>query len=1085
LSLSAVFVLGAGRAVAQDVDDALAIEVDLPSTLSCGQSYQALVTMQNTGTTTWTEAEGYRLGAVDDGDDLFGPGRVFLPDGVTVAPGESYTFTLTLTAPTTGGWYRTDWRMLREYVAWFGEMAARDVHVECPPPGVDDAMVIEADLPSTLSCGQSYRASVTMQNTGTTTWTEAEAIRLGAIGNSDDLGGPGRIYLPAGLSVLPNEGYTFTMTLTAPTTPGTYVTDWRMLREGVAWFGQAVARDVQVDCLPPGVDDAMVIEADLPSTLSCGQSYRASVTMQNTGSTTWTEGEAIRLGAVGNSDDLGGPVRFYLPAGLSVLPGESYTFTMMLTAPTTPGVYLTDWQMLRESVAWFGQVAAQNVAVSCEPAYNGARIVSVSRPDLMAPGGSAEVSVTVENTGSTTWDPASYFLGAVNDEMAWGLNRVPLDQPVAPGNQTVFTFSITAPSTTGLYDFHWRMVQEPVEWFGESTGDQQIFVWGGFNSAGFVSQSGVPANLVAGQTAMVSVTMENTGTTVWEPSADYFLGSINPYNNQVWGVARVSLDHPVQPLERTTFTFMITAPSMPGPHHFQWQMVQELVEWFGTPTPDSIIVVGSPDDMAVPVGHTIPESMSSGTLYLVTVTMENTGSSIWTRDGDGPPDGSRGYKLAVKSGALIPVGTRIPMTFGDEVEPGEAYTFVTVLVPPEGLSFASAEFQMIHEGLGWFGESLRVGVAIDGAEGGCTVNLDPPSGPPGTLVTVTPAACTFDPRSRLAFSFGDPQQHGYSLVPVSYTLLGPMQIDFLVPSDADCGSHYVTVRQRRLARRQRRLDPTPPAEFNVTGPCDSSRRNSFDVLSYNVHLLPILDDSDGYRAGLIATHPDLKGHDAIVFVEAIDDNRWVLINRLRQDYPYVTPVITSAAHPDNGGVFIMSKWPIDAQWQHVFEHCHGDLPTNPPDCRAAKGVNYARINKAGQPYHLLGTHFDAGFESGDYFARQLQTDEMAALYFGAQAEQPVIMAGDFNIDKVSRDPARQVEYAYLLDTLRVTAPSDPPYPPNQGTNPKGEWIDFVFYSNAHLVPRESFNYVVKPRDAGGGDLSDHYAVLGRFRFLPP
>ncbi|MGH9459875.1 MAG: hypothetical protein ACRD1X_01560, partial [Vicinamibacteria bacterium] len=91
LVLSTVLVLGAGNADAQEGDDAAVIDSDLPSTLSCGQSYLASVTMQNTGATVWTEAEGYRLGALDDSDDLFGPGRVFLPDGVSVAPGESYT----------------------------------------------------------------------------------------------------------------------------------------------------------------------------------------------------------------------------------------------------------------------------------------------------------------------------------------------------------------------------------------------------------------------------------------------------------------------------------------------------------------------------------------------------------------------------------------------------------------------------------------------------------------------------------------------------------------------------------------------------------------------------------------------------------------------------------------------------------------------------------------------------------------------------------------------------------------------------------------------------------------------------------
>jgi endonuclease/exonuclease/phosphatase family metal-dependent hydrolase len=701
----------------------------------------------------------------------------------------------------------------------------------------------------------------------------------------------------------------------------------------------------------------------------------------------------------------------------------------------------------------------------------------------MLPGGTAVVSVTMENTGTTTWDPATYSLGAVDNDLTWGLNRIPLDSPVAPGHQKVFTFTITAPGAVGVYNFHWRMVQEYVEWFGESTANQQIYVWGGFNSATFVSQSGVPASLLAGQTASVSITMENTGTTIWDPKADYFLGSINPENNQVWGLARVPLDRPVQPLERITFTFTITAPSTPGPYNFQWQMLQEFVEWFGTPTPNAIILVGSPDDMAVPVGHTIPDRMSSGTRYLIAVTMQNTGTSTWSRDGGGPPDGSQGYRLAVKSGALLPAGTRFYMMPGDQVSPGETYTFRTTLVPPAGLSFASAEFQMIHEGSGWFGESLTVGVTIDDPQGNCTVNLEPPNGPPGTRVTLTPAGCTFETNSRVVFSFGDPGQHGYSLVQVSPTWVSPTQITFTVPPDAGCGSHYATVRKRRV-------DATPPAEFNVTAPCDPSRRNSFDVLSYNVHLLPYLDDSDGYRAGLIAKHPDVKPHDAVVFVEAMDDHRSNLIIGLRQDYPYATPVIDSTAHDVNGGVFIMSKWPIEVRWQHVFEHCHGDLPTNPPDCMAAKGVVYARINKAGQPYHLFGTHFDAGFDSGDYFARQLQIDEMAAFeaavfHLGVGADQPVFMAGDFNIDKISSKPDRQVEYAYLLNTLRVTAPSEPPYPPYQGTLPNGEWIDFVFYSNAHLVPRESFNYVLKPGDAGGGDLSDHYAVLGRFRFAPP
>jgi hypothetical protein len=56
------------------------------------------------------------------------------------------------------------------------------------------------------------------------------------------------------------------------------------------------------------------------------------------------------------------------------------------------------------------------------------------------------------------------------------------------------------------------------------------------------------------------------------------------------------------------------------------------------------------------VSHTIPDTMTGGETYPVSITVLNTGISSWTRDGDGPPDGSRGYKLEVKFSGLVPLG---------------------------------------------------------------------------------------------------------------------------------------------------------------------------------------------------------------------------------------------------------------------------------------------------------------------------------------------------------------------------------------------------------------------------------------------
>ncbi len=104
-------------------------------------------------------------------------------------------------------------------------------------------------------------------------------------------------------------------------------------------------------------------------------------------------------------------------------------------------------------------------------------------PSLMTPGQQASVSITMKNTGTTTWlptamDPNAFRLGAQNpqDNSVWGFNRVQLTTQVSPGGQYTFQFTVTAPSTSGTYNFQWRMVQELVTWFGDSTPNLQVSV---------------------------------------------------------------------------------------------------------------------------------------------------------------------------------------------------------------------------------------------------------------------------------------------------------------------------------------------------------------------------------------------------------------------------------------------------------------------------------------------------------------------------------------------------------------------------------------------------------------------------------
>jgi YD repeat-containing protein len=113
------------------------------------------------------------------------------------------------------------------------------------------------------------------------------------------------------------------------------------------------------------------------------------------------------------------------------------------------------------------------------------------------------------------------------------------------------------------------------------------------NNAAFISQS-APTTLIAGQTANVSVTMQNTGTTTWTTAEGYKLGSQNPQDNGTWGTGRVALPASVAPGGQATFNFNVTAPTTPGTYNFQWRMLREGVEWYGGYTTNVTVTVNNP-----------------------------------------------------------------------------------------------------------------------------------------------------------------------------------------------------------------------------------------------------------------------------------------------------------------------------------------------------------------------------------------------------------------------------------------------------------------------------------------------------------
>lgn len=118
----------------------------------------------------------------------------------------------------------------------------------------DAAEFVKQVVPEIVAPGAQVSATITMRNSGSTTWTAAAGYKLGSQNPQDNVTwGTRRVLMPPGAQVLPGKNFTFSLTLPAPATPQTSHFQWRMVHEGAHWFGQrTVDRFVHVKARPDG-----------------------------------------------------------------------------------------------------------------------------------------------------------------------------------------------------------------------------------------------------------------------------------------------------------------------------------------------------------------------------------------------------------------------------------------------------------------------------------------------------------------------------------------------------------------------------------------------------------------------------------------------------------------------------------------------------------------------------------------------------------------------------------------------------------------------------------------------------------------
>jgi hypothetical protein len=249
-----------------------------------------------------------------------------------------------------------------------------------------------------------------------------------------------------------------------------------------------------------------------------------------------------------------------------------------------------------------GSIYSQSKGGRANDVYENATYLSQSTPGQMDAGKTYGVSVTMKNTGRSTWYKGSYALKLISVPESsinvWGVSKIDVNSSVSSGEEVVFNFTVTAPDAGG-YNLQWQMANGNA-YFGEPTISAPVTVSGstsiGYkpenNNAVFTAQN-VPTEMDVEHIYTLSYTAKNTGANTWNPSEYKLKVTVNATtasDNNIWLVPNVGLPNEVAPGGEVTFTFNVTAWNSDGTYNFLAQLMQNITPFGQASTPVSVNV---------------------------------------------------------------------------------------------------------------------------------------------------------------------------------------------------------------------------------------------------------------------------------------------------------------------------------------------------------------------------------------------------------------------------------------------------------------------------------------------------------------
>lgn len=380
---------------------------------------------------------------------------------------------------------------------------------------------------------------------------------------------------------------------------------WRTFSD---WFGATLTTDYAY---------TFVNSSYSTVSLEIGQRQTSNfITIRNNGAATWyADGSApagqgeVRLSTLNYKDTpfadvtdpawLGTHNQIKMTPAI-VAPGSNATFTFTLKGPPPPLLadQLITFLPVVNGVGFMPNINMQMLIKHTAPSYS--FVSAAGLPSQLLPNEQSTGSIVIKNTGLSTW----YADGSVptgenamrlalkgyqetgyadRTDPAWlGTRNQIMMTPasVPPGSNATFTFKLEGPYVQHAEKLHFVPVLNGVTFLNDISMFTFMSTPAPSNSYSYVTATNPPATMTAGSIANLSLSLKNTGNTVWRSGtskAGAFTTRLimsNPiyrnsqfYNSAdpVWLTAgQISMTTPVvRPGETGQFLFTWKAPTTP------------------------------------------------------------------------------------------------------------------------------------------------------------------------------------------------------------------------------------------------------------------------------------------------------------------------------------------------------------------------------------------------------------------------------------------------------------------------------------------------------------------------------------------